>query len=110
MRLRHMSERGLIERMNKTLLEKARCMLSNVELSKEFWAEVVNLACYLVNESPLIPINCKTPEEVWCGSPNYANLIISFCLVYAHMNEGKLEPRARKCIFLGYVDGVKGYK
>ena len=42
MRLRHMSERMLIEWMNKTLLEQARCMLSNVELSKEFWAKVVN--------------------------------------------------------------------
>ena len=26
------------------------------------------------------------------------------------MNEGKLEQRARKCIFLRYADGVKGYR
>ena len=26
------------------------------------------------------------------------------------MNEGKLEQRARKCIFLGYADGVKCYR
>ena len=63
-----------------------------------------------MNRSPLIPINCNTPKGVWCGSPNYANLIISFCPAYAHMNEGKLEPRATKCILLGYVDGVKGYR
>ena len=64
-----------------------------------------------MNRSPSIPINCKTPEEVWYGSlSNYANLRIFCCLAYAHVNESKLEPRARKCIFLGYVDGVKGYK
>lgn len=28
----------------------------------------------------------------------------------AHVNEGKLEPRSKKGTFLGYPDGVKGYK
>nr|ABA91380.1 retrotransposon protein, putative, Ty1-copia subclass [Oryza sativa Japonica Group] len=32
------------------------------------------------------------------------------CTAYAHVDNGKLEPRAIKCIFLGYPSGVKGYK
>ncbi|KAH9751577.1 hypothetical protein KPL71_014347 [Citrus sinensis] len=29
---------------------------------------------------------------------------------YAHINQGKLEPRAIKGIFIGYPEGVKGYR
>jgi len=52
-------QNGVAERMNRTLLEKVRCMLSNSGLSNDFWAEA---ACYLVNRSPNASIDCKTPE------------------------------------------------
>ena len=32
------------------------------------------------------------------------------CPTYAHIKQGKLEPRALKGVFLGYQEGVKGYK
>ncbi|KAG8478363.1 hypothetical protein CXB51_028111 [Gossypium anomalum] len=32
------------------------------------------------------------------------------CPAYAHVDNGKLEPRSIKCVFLGYKAGVKGYK
>ena len=32
------------------------------------------------------------------------------CLAYIHINQGKLNPRALKGIFIGYPNGVKGYK
>ena len=64
--MRHTSQKnGAAERMNRTLLERARCMLLNVGLSKDFWAEIVSIACYLVNQSPASAIEFKTPEEVW---------------------------------------------
>jgi hypothetical protein len=44
---------GVVERMNRTLMEKARSMLSGVGLGHEFWVEAVDIACYLVNRSPL---------------------------------------------------------
>ena len=40
---------GVAERMNRMLMEKARFMLSDDELGKEFWAEAVGTACYLIN-------------------------------------------------------------
>jgi hypothetical protein len=53
--------------MNKTLMEKARSMLSSAELGQEFWAEAVGTACYLVNRSPSSMLDDKTPHEVWTG-------------------------------------------
>jgi len=97
--------------MNRTLLEKARCMLSNTGLPIKFWAEAINTAYYLVNKFPSTTINCKTLEKIWLSSTtNYLILCVFGCPTYAHVNEGKLEPIAMKCIFLGYQDSVKGYK
>ena len=42
-------QNGVAERMSQTLLERARCMLSNEGLAKRFWPEAVNIACYLIN-------------------------------------------------------------
>ncbi|GJX52732.1 hypothetical protein Tco_0281101 [Tanacetum coccineum] len=37
--------------------------------------------------------------------PNYEMLRIFGCVAYSYVNQGKLKPRAIKCIFLGYPDG-----
>ena len=78
---------------------------------RRFWAEGASTACYLINHSPSIAIDKKTPIEVWSGSPaDYSQLRVFGCTAYAHVDNGKLDPRAIKCIFLGYKSGVKGYK
>lgn len=38
--------------MNKTLMEKARSMLSGIGLEQKIWAEIVATTCYLINKSP----------------------------------------------------------
>jgi ATP-binding cassette subfamily B (MDR/TAP) protein 1 len=74
-------------------------------------AEAASTACYLINRSPNIAIDKKTPIEVWSDSPaDYSQLRVFGCTAYAHVDNGKLEPRLVKCIFLGYQSGVKGYK
>ena len=40
---------GIAERMNMSLMEKARSMLSDAGLGQEFWAVAVDTACYLKN-------------------------------------------------------------
>lgn len=104
-------QNGVAERMNKTLLERVRCVLSNAGLTKGFWAEALNTVCYLINRTPATAIDCKTPIEVWSGKPaDYSDLKVFGCPSYYHVSEGKLEPRSKKGLFMGYGAGVKGYR
>jgi len=65
----------------------------------------------LINQSPSTAIDFKTPEEVWSGTPaNFSHLRVFGCPAYFHINDGKLEPRTKKVIFLGYATVVKGYR
>ncbi|KAH9647652.1 hypothetical protein KPL70_025267 [Citrus sinensis] len=105
------NKNGLAERMNRTLMDKVRCMLVQAKLPKGLWAETLLTASYLVNLSPSAALNFKTPFEMWHGKPaSYVNLKVFGCPGYAHINQGKLAPRALKGQFIGYPDGVKGYK
>ena len=92
-------------------MEKVCCILSNVSLPKSFWAEATAIDCFLINCSSSIAIDKKTPQEVWFSTPaSYFDLKIFGCPTYAHVDNGKLEPRFIKSVFLGYKSGVKGYK
>ena len=104
-------QNGLAERMNKTILERVTCMLLSANLPKSFWGEAVNTAVYPINRCPSTALNFKVPDEVWCGvPPDYSNLKVFGCVAYAHVSEEKLEPRAKRCMFVGYPSGVKGFK
>jgi hypothetical protein len=86
-------------------------MISIAGMSRHFWAEAASTACYLINRSPSIPLDKKTPIEVWSGTPlDYSQLRFFGCTAYAHVDNGKLDPRDVKCIFRGYGSGVKAYK
>ncbi|GJS31120.1 retrotransposon protein, putative, ty1-copia subclass [Tanacetum coccineum] len=102
-------QNGVAERMNRTLMDKVRCLLIQSGLPKTFWAEATCTAAYLINRSPSTAIEKKTPMEMWSGHPSdYGMLRIFGCVAYPHNKQGKLEPRAIKCVLLGYPEGVKG--
>ena len=62
-------QNGVTERMNRTLLEKVRCMLFNVGLGKEFWVEVVTYACHLLNRLSSTAIDDRISSKVWSRLP-----------------------------------------
>ena len=56
---------GVVERMNRTIVEKVRCMLKMGKLPKVFWGEAIHTACYLINRSPSVPLEFDLPKKVW---------------------------------------------
>lgn len=105
---------GVAERMNRTLVEKAKCLLLNAKLNKQYWAEAVHTAAYLINRTPTKSLSYKTPEEMWTGQkPDINHLKIFGCEAMIHIpkeKSKKWDPKAQKAIFMGYCDNMKGYR
>jgi hypothetical protein len=104
----------VVERINRTIVEKVRCMLRMTKLPKSFWVEAVQTTCYLINWSPLVPLDFDIPERVWTREDaSYAHLKVFGCKTFAHMPKKqrlKLDDKATPCIFVGYGDAEFGYK
>lgn len=102
------------ERKNRHLLEVARSMMFTMNVPKFLWSEAVMTATYLINRMPSRVLGMKTPYEMIFGRNEFIVLPKVFgctCFVRDHRPlVGKLDPRAVKCIFIGYSSEQKGYK
>ena len=104
-------QNGVAERANRTIVERVRCMLFSSGMGKKFWGEAASTAVYLLNKCPSSSIGGDTPDFRWYGKhSSYADLKPFGCKVFAHVKQGKLDPRALMCVMLGYQKGVKGYR
>jgi len=108
-------QNGVVERKNRTLEDMTRTMLVASGLARNFWAEVLNTSCYIINRCMIIPILNKTPYELFkCRKPNIMHLRIFGYKRYVHNNGkdalGKFDPRSDEAIFLGYSSHSKAYK
>nr|GEV15094.1 hypothetical protein [Tanacetum cinerariifolium] len=76
------------ERRNRTLIGEAKTMLADSKLPITFWAEAVNIACYVQNRVLVVKPHFKTPYELFRGrTPT--------------LNEG---------FFVGYSTNSKAYR
>ena len=81
---------GVVERVNRTLMEKAKCMLSGVVLEQKFWAEAVATTCYLINRSPTLFLVDKTLMKSWSShKPSLRHMRFFGCEAYAHVPNEK---------------------
>ena len=72
--------------MNKSIIERDRCIILNAWLEKKLCVEVMSMACYLINRSPREALDVKVIEEVWTGNEvDYSRLRVFGCPAYAHI-------------------------
>lgn len=107
-------QNGVVERKHRHLLETARALSLQSNFPRSFWGHVVQCAAYLINRMPLVSLDNVSPYEKLFGhAPNNDHLRAFGCLCFVStlkQGRSKFDPRADKCIFLGYPFGQKAYK
>lgn len=61
------AQNGLAERMNRTVVESARCMLEDSKLQKEFWGPAILTAGHIHNRLPSRSHGDISPNQHWTG-------------------------------------------
>lgn len=107
-------QNGSAEREMRTIMEAARTMIHDKELSPKLWAEAVNCAVFVLNRTGTSTVKDKTPFELWHGKKADIQHFRTFgTQVFVHIpkqQRQKLDAKAKQCTFVGYDENVKGYR
>jgi transposase InsO family protein len=106
-------QNGAAERLNRTMVEAMRTLLTSSGLPKSLWAEALGFACYTQNRC-ILRGNTKTPYELVYGrSPGMHHLRVFGATAYAStsaVNRDKLDPRAVVGRMVGYAPNMMAYR
>jgi hypothetical protein len=105
---------GKVERMHRTIMNRARAMRSQAQLPPNMWGECVLTACYLANRTASSALDGKTPYEAWHQhKPNLSHLhefgSRAFVLIQNQHNP-KIYNRSLECVLVGYAPNAKAYR
>ena len=104
------------ERKNGNILEVARALPFTSHMPSQFWGDSILIATYLINRMPSRVLSFVTPfqkfQEFFPYSRLDAHLPLrvfgSIVFVHTHgPKQNKFDPRALKCVFLGYSSAQK---
>nr|GEW44196.1 putative ribonuclease H-like domain-containing protein [Tanacetum cinerariifolium] len=97
---RTLSQNGIVERKNKTLIEAARTMLADSLLPIPFWAKAVNNACYVQNRVLVTKPHNKPHLGLWYPKDSPFDLVAYSDSDYAGASLDR-KSTTRGCQFLG---------
>ena len=108
-------QNGRAERVIRTIEGRVRSMLSAARAPRTLWGEAALACAYLFMRTPSRSLPGKmTPyEAVYGRKPDLLNLRVWGCRCFARIPtelQTKLGVKSRECIFMGYPEGVKGYR
>jgi hypothetical protein len=97
---------GIVERKNRHIIEITCAMLNEKNLPNYFWAEAVATKIYIMNRTLTATVHGMTPKEKFIGKKLDVSYLRMFdCIAYLHVPDekrSKLDPKAEKCVFIGY--------
>lgn len=107
-------QNGSAEREMRTIMEAARTMIHDKDMSPKLWAEAANCAVFVLNRTGTSTVKDKTPFELWYGKKADIQHFRTFgTQVFVHIpkeQRRKLDAKSKQCTFVGYDDNVKGYR
>nr|GFA88234.1 putative ribonuclease H-like domain-containing protein [Tanacetum cinerariifolium] len=107
-------QNGVAKRRNRTLIEAARTMLTDLKLLSTFWAEAVNTACYVQNRVLVTKPHNKTPYELFHGRTPFISFLRPFGCPVTILNTidhlGKFDGKADEGFFVGYSLNSKAFR
>lgn len=102
---------GKSERLNRTLLNKVRCKITDSGIPKSLWGEALRCSAYELNRSPTSALERgNTPSRLWHGRNDISKMKIFGCRAWHTVmpKANKLNPRAIRGVMVGYCGG--GYR
>src|SRR5579859_1426480 len=107
-------QNGVAERVNQEIAAGATTLLVQAKLPPSFWPFAVATYVHTTNRTPTAALNGETPYFHWKGKkPDISYFRVFGCLAYVLVRKSQrkaLEPHSRKCIFVGYPEGVKAWQ
>ncbi|GLC47439.1 hypothetical protein PLESTM_002074400 [Pleodorina starrii] len=106
-------QNGVAERLNRTLMERVRCMLSESNVPTRAWSFAMRMACHLRNRSPVHGLDGTPYERFYGRKPDVSDLRVFGCVAYVWVPDAqrkKLDPTSEKGVFVGYEPGSKAYR
>ncbi|MBW0509720.1 hypothetical protein O181_049435 [Austropuccinia psidii MF-1] len=105
---------GISERGNRSIIEKARCLLIQFSLPMKFWGEAIATAAFLCNLIPKQDNNTRTLENWYHPKPSLKHLKAFGCKarirIPPQLCTQKFAPVSWKGVLLGYENNGSSYR